>query len=115
MKKMFLVIVFFASFSAEADFKYCSGKIIDLVSRNTSEGVQVRIELTDGSGVSNYAAISSPSSELNDNQKTQISILLAAYMSSEEVNLELRTNGYTFNSCTDFQNGLPIRFVRLRR
>ena len=85
---------------------------MDLVSRNTNEGVSVRLQLNGSNEISNFASISAPSSVLNDNQKVQISFLLSAYMAVKDVQLELNPSGYTFNSCQDFQNGLPIRFVR---
>jgi hypothetical protein len=112
MKKVFFLLTAIISQGANAQLQYCSGKIVDLVSRNSHEGVQVRLELKGSNDTSNFAAILSPSSQLNDNQKVQISFLLSAYMAGKEVQLELNPNGYTFNSCSDFQNGLPIRFVR---
>lgn len=114
MKKLLLTLLVLVSFGANAELKYCSGKIIDLVSRNSTEGVQLRLALTDGSGISNYAAVLAPLNELNDNQKIQISFLLSAYYAKQEVTLELNTSDYEFSACNSFQNGLPIRFVRLR-
>lgn len=92
-----------------AELKYCSGTVEEITVRDSHEATHVVLKTA--SGRSGYARIGSD--EYSANQEIQVSILLAAYLNGQLVELELNTNGYFFDSCENFEVGLPVRFVRL--
>lgn len=104
------------SVSANDNLKYCGGKVVDIITRDADEATHVRLRLSseNGGGITGYARIGDEKG-YNDYQTVQVSMLLAAFMAGKSVTLELLTPGYEFNSCADFQRGLPVRNVRLQQ
>ena len=111
MKLLIGILLILISNICAADLKYCSGTIKEIITRDSTEATYIVLSTSDG--VSGAAKIGD-SNGYNDYQKVQISMLIAAYMSNKRVSLELNTTGFSFNSCTDFQTGIPVRFVMFR-
>lgn len=98
-------------------FEYCGGTVNRLVSRDTHEGTEVQLTITDnGNSVVSGWARMGDGEGLTDHEKTQISFLLAALMAEKEVVLELIVeNDQTFTSCSSFTRGIKVRNVTLKR
>ncbi len=96
---------------ANANLEYCSGTIKELITRDSNEATYVI--LNTNNGTSGSAKIGG-SNGYTEHEKIQVSMLLAAYMAGKNINIELDTSGYTFNSCESFDTGTPLRFVRFR-
>jgi len=110
-KALILLTIVFTSWLANAGLEYCEGTVSEIVTRNSSEATYIK--LSTKQGATGWAKIGDGNG-YNEYQQMQISMLLAAYMSKVNVQLELQTDGYEFNSCQNFQTGLPVRFVRFR-
>ena len=111
MKYLFGSLLLVMSSFTLADLKYCEGTVSEIVTRDSSEATYVK--LNTNTGETSWARIGG-SDGYNDYQEVQISMLLSAYVAQLNVQLELKTDGYEFNSCQDFEIKLPVRFVRFR-
>lgn len=111
--KIIVVSLLYSTSSLTYAFEYCSGKINRIVTRDTDEGTEVQLALSNG--VSGYARIGDENG-YSDHEKIQIALLTSAFMTDRTVNLELVVDeDYSFRSCTDFSRGLKIRNVNLWR
>jgi hypothetical protein len=106
MKYSLVLLLFLSSSSFAAGFHYCNGKIIDLVTRASSEGTSVRIE-----GMNGFATVGFGGDAQSKMHDRQFSMLIAAYMAGKEVTLEFVDNTKT---CTDDHNNVQLRYVRFR-
>ncbi|GAB2504101.1 hypothetical protein [Microbulbifer agarilyticus] len=112
MKKYIFALLMIASFESNAALEYCQGTIVDFVTRNSaSEATQFRLQTSEG--ISGWAQIGGPEG-YNEYQEVQISMILAAYMANKPITVELSTTGYSFTSCTEFEDRTPVRNIRLR-
>ena len=109
MKKIMFMLAFFMTEICYADFHYCTGKVVQLVTRATAHETQIAIENMNGSARINYGG-----GNFSDMHDRQFSMLLAAYISGDNVTLEFLSND-DVSSCNDSHTGVPIRFVRLSR
>lgn len=111
--------------SADIDkpLRYCEGKIAQIITRDSDEGTEVKLYIDealggdDVNGISKEARIGGEGA-YTDQQRTQVSMLLAAYMADKKVRLELHPNEdelKSFVSCIDFPRGVKVRFVEFNR
>lgn len=106
MKYLLILTLFFSGSSLGEGFHYCTGKVIDIVTRASDEGTKIRIEGMDGWAALGYGGESQK--EMHDRQ---FSMLLSAYMAGTKVTLEFLDNTKT---CSDDHHNVQFRYVRLR-
>lgn len=105
------VIAIVCCYSAEAyaDFHYCTGEVVDMVTRGSDEGTAVKID-----GLNNFAVLGYGGESYKDMHERQFSMLLSALMSNTKVTLEfVNKDGVT--SCSDDHKGVFVRYVRIRK
>lgn len=110
MKKYAAGLVLLALSNSAFALEYCKGTIKTLVTRDNYQATYVT--LNTASGESGEAKVGG-FVKYSDNEKIQVQMLLDAYMNGKKVNLELDTTGRYFGSCTDFESGIPVRYVGL--
>ncbi len=96
-------------FTASAGFHYCTGKVIDIVTRGSHEGTHIKIE-----GLNNFAKLGYGGPTFKDMHERQYAMILSAFVSDISVTLEfVDEEGVT--SCNDDHKDALIRFVRVRK
>ena len=119
--KILLAATLCAASSMSSAYEYCSGKVQSITTRTSGEGTYVDLKLSDGEvsgkarigGGDKYLDRLELTKKVDDNQAVQIDLILTAYVHSKTVYLELDTKGYNFNSCSDFDPGVPVRYVKI--
>lgn len=110
MRIVIFLLMTVASVNSYGDLAYCYGKVKQIITRDSAEATEVALESSEGT--SGYARIGD-STGYSDQQRAQLSMLISAYMAGKEVKLELNTKGFSFENCTNFERGIPVRFVML--
>ena len=119
--KILIAATLCAASSFSSAYEYCSGKVQSITTRTSGEGTYVDLKLSDGAvsgkarigGGDKYLDRLELTKKVDDNQAVQIELVLTAYVNSKTVFLELDTSGYNFNSCSDFDPGIPVRYVKI--
>lgn len=88
-------------------FHYCEGKVLEIVTRASAEGTNVRIE-----GMYGWAKIGFGGSAEAEMHERQFSMLLSAYVADKTVILEFYADNQM--TCTSNHDNLLIRYVRLK-
>lgn len=127
MKLKYLAVFsfFLLASSAYADFVYCSGKVASIVTRATAQATYIKLnnnnsgEVTDNMRIGGRQLFVGRRTVVDPYYSTldqaQLQMVFGAYYEGETVTIELDTDGYTFNGCTDFEDGIPVRFVGVGR
>lgn len=107
---LFVVSVLLDTAFANSAFHYCGGRVVDIVTRSSSENTQVRLE-----GLNGWAKLGYGRSEYAPMRHRQFTMLLAAYLADQAVLLEFVNRSGGPQQCNDvhgFED--EIRYVRLR-
>lgn len=113
---------FWLASSAYADFAYCSGKVASIVTRGTAQATYIKLDNNNTGVVTNNMRIGGMDLLIGGRrtvldpyystfEQVQLQMVFDAYYAEETVTIELDTDGFTFNGCTDFEDGIPVRFV----
>lgn len=96
--------------AANANFHYCTGKILDIVTRDSAEESSLRID-----GLNGWASLTFSAESTSEMRDRQFSMILSAFYSDYPVTLEFVSTD-TVNSCDDTHDtNTPVRYVRLRK
>jgi len=112
--RSFLVffVLLLVTANASAELAYCKGKVHKITVRDAAAATEVVLRLDNGDF--SAAARIGGSNGYTDHQKAQLSLLTAALLAGlDRVQLELIIDGYNFIDCSNFDTGLPIRFVAI--
>ncbi len=107
--KTFLFVTCFFPFAVTAGFHYCTGKVIDIVTRGSHEGTHIKIE-----GLNNFARLGYGGSAFKDMHERQYAVILSAFVSDLNVTLEF-VNEEGITKCDDDHKDALIRYVRVRK
>lgn len=104
---LFMAALFLLPASAvnAAGFHYCNGKVIDIITRGSDEGTQVRVDGMNGWGTIGYGGDAQ-----KEMHKRQIAMLLTGYALGKAIQLEFEDDSV---NCSMDHNNRLIRFVRL--
>ena len=120
-KKLIITCALALMASSAMAYEYCSGTVQSITARTSAEATYLTLNLDTGGrssaarigGGDKYLDRLAVTKKIDDNQAVQIDLIIAAYLNGKKVFLELDTNGYYFNSCSDFEIGTPVRYVKL--
>lgn len=107
MKYLLFLILFLPIKSFASGFHYCTGQVIDIVTRASHEGTSVKIE-----GMNGFATLDFGDESYKELRDRQFSMLIAAQMAGKKVTLEFIDKNLT---CADDHNNVPIRYVRIKQ
>lgn len=108
MKKLISLILLASSLNVSAaDLRYCTGNVIDLVTRATTEGTSFRVE-----GMGGWINLSYGGAEQAEMHQRQLSMLLAAQMSASPVTVEFLGD---HADCASNVNDVEARFIRIQK
>jgi len=112
MKQIIVVsaicILFLNNTASAAGFHYCTGKVIDIVTRATTENTSIRIDNMNGWATMGYGG---NTQTVIDMQKRQFAMLLSANLTGRVVQLEFE-NTPNISTCDVDHAGMLIRYVR---
>ena len=103
---IYLVIVLLISGKSMAGNTYaCTGKVLTIVTRASSEDTQIKIE-----GLTGMPRLGFGGDQYRHLHERQFATLLAAYMAGKSVTLEFLGSGI---SCSEDHQGVLIRYVAI--
>ncbi|TVZ37650.1 hypothetical protein P886_1992 [Alteromonadaceae bacterium 2753L.S.0a.02] len=105
LKTLAFVSLYYSALAHAGDTHYCTGKVLSIVTRASTEDTQVRIE-----GLNGMARLGFGGESFRYLHERQFATLLAASLAGKEVTLEfLNQDG----NCSEDHNGELIRFVSI--